>query len=150
MFNDELHKEYMEFKRANNGDFTWWDYVNVKSDLKTALAFAKFFYPDVLEVEGCLILKDKFSREIFELWKEDCQNDKVCIEKMMNLYQVRDFFHINVDEKEDIEEQIKVLGNVLKVFWTLSLKDRFPERNIVVEVFEEDDGELFITVYEKK
>ena len=51
---------------------------------------------------------------------------------------------------EDIEEQIKVLGNVLKVFWTLSLKDRFPERNIVVEVFEEDDRELFITVYEKK
>lgn len=148
MFKDELNKEFMEFKRVNNGDFTWWNYINVKSDLNLALGFSKFFYPDILEIEGHFILKDKFSKEIFELWKKECGNDKVSTEKMMNLYQIRDFFHINLDEDENIEEQLYALSKVVKRFWSLSFSERFPKRNIVVEVFEEEDEELFITVYE--
>lgn len=82
----------MDFKEANEGDFTWWNYVNMKSDIHTALGFAKFFYPDIVEVEGCFLLKDKFSQKNFSRWKKDYQNNKVTIEKMMNLYQVKDFF----------------------------------------------------------
>lgn len=148
MFNDGVNKEFMEYKKGNSGEFTWWDYINIKSDLKTALGFSKFFYPDILEVEECFILKDKFSKGIFELWKNECENDKVCIEKMMNLYRISDFFQINIDEDENEEEQVLALGKVLKIFWTHSFNDKFPNRDLVVEVFEEDDGELFITAYE--
>ena len=116
--------------------------------MKTALGFSKFFYPDILEVEECFILKDKFSKEIFELWKNECENDKVSIEKMMNLYQISDFFHINIEEGENEEEQVLALGKALKIFWTHSFNDKFPNRDLVVEVFEESDGELFITAYE--
>ncbi|KGR85322.1 hypothetical protein [Lysinibacillus odysseyi] len=150
MFNDEINGEFMEFKDVNEGKFTWWSYVNMKSDIKTALGFAKFFYPDVLEVEGCFLLKDKFSEKHFEMWKKEYQGNNVNIEKMMNLYQVRDFFHINVEEDENLEEQIQALGEVLKIFWSLSFKNRFPKRKIIVRVFEEEDGELFITVYENE
>ena len=120
----------------------------MKSDIHTALGFAKFFHPDIVEVEGCFLLKDKFSQKNFSRWKEDYQNDKVTIEKMMNLYQVKDFFHINVGE-EDLRDPIQALGEALRQFWSLSFKDRFPHRNIVVSVFEEEDGELFITVHEQ-
>lgn len=150
MFNDEINGEFMEFKDVNEGKFTWWSYVNMKSDIKTALGFAKFFYPDVLEVEGCFLLKDKFSEKHFEMWKKECKGNKFNIEKMMNLYQVRDFFHINVEEDGNFEEQIQALGEVLKIFWSLSFKNRFPKRKIIVRVFEEEDGELFITVYENE
>ncbi|WP_457920351.1 hypothetical protein [Lysinibacillus odysseyi] len=150
LFNDEINGEFMEFKDVNEGKFTWWSYVNMKSDIKTALGFAKFFYPDVLEVEGCFLLKDKFSEKHFEMWKKEYQGNNVNIEKMMNLYQVRDFFHINVEEDENLEEQIQALGEVLKIFWSLSFKNRFPKRKIIVRVFEEEDGELFITVYENE
>lgn len=150
MFNDEINGEFMEFKDVNEGKFTWWSYVNMKSDIKTALGFAKFFYPDVLEVEGCFLLKDKFSEKHFEMWKKECKGNKFNIEKMMNLYQVRDFFHINVEEDGNFEEQIQALGEVLKIFWSLSFKNRFLKRKIIVRVFEEEDGELFITVYENE
>lgn len=150
LFNDEINGEFMEFKDVNEGKFTWWSYVNMKSDIKTALGFAKFFYPDVLEVEGCFLLKDKFSEKHFEMWKKECKGNKFNIEKMMNLYQVRDFFHINVEEDGNFEEQIQALGEVLKIFWSLSFKNRFPKRKIIVRVFEEEDGELFITVYENE
>lgn len=55
---------------------------------------------------------------------------------------------MNVDEDENVEEQIQALGKAIKLLWSLSFKDRFPSREIVVSLFEEDDGELFVTVYE--
>lgn len=147
MFNDEINNEFIEFRKINENKFSWWSYVNVKSDLNTALGFAKFFYPDIIEIEGCFLLKDKYSEKNFEMWKKDCRNNKRCIEKMMNLYQVRDFFHINVDENDDTDEQIQTLGNIIKNFWSMSFNDRFKNRNIVVNLFKDHD-ELFITVYE--
>lgn len=148
LFNDNIVNEYVEWKNANPENFTWWSFVNIKSDLQTALGFAKFFYPDIIEVEGCFLLKAKYSSKRFQSWKKDCNNDKAKIEKMMNLYEVGDFFHINRNEDENEDIQIIALRNVLKHLWLLSFKDRFPDRKINVDVFEESDGALFITVYE--
>jgi hypothetical protein len=77
------------------------------------------------------------------------QGEKTCIEKMMNLYQLRDFFHRNTQDDGNLESQIKVLGDVLTLFWSMSFRNRFPGRSIKVKVFEETDGESFITVYEE-
>lgn len=150
LFEENIISEYNEWKNANPNNFNWWKYVNVKADLQTALGFAKFFYPDIIEVEGCFLLKDKYNTEIFNGWKKCCNNAKTEIEKMMNLYEVADFFHINRTEGEDEEIQIIALGNVLKYLWTLGFKDRFPNKKINVDVFQENDGALFITVYEIK
>jgi len=148
LFDDNIVNEYIEWKNANPETFTWWSFINIKSDLQTALGFSKFFYPDIIEVEGCFLLKAKYSTAKFESWKKDCNNDKTNIEKMMNLYEVGDFFHINRNEEENEDIQIIALGDILKRFWSLSFKDRFPDRKINVSVFQEDDGALFITVYE--
>ena len=148
LFDDSIVGEYLEWKNANPENFTWWNFINLKSDLQTALGFAKFFYPDIIEVDGCFLLKDKYSSKIFKGWKKDCNNNKTDIEKMMNLYEVGDFFHINRNEYKNEDIQIIALGNVLKHLWLLSFKDRFPDRKINVDVFEESDGALFITVYE--
>lgn len=145
-FNDDLIKEYSDFKKANPDNFSWWSYVNMKSDLQTALAFAKFFYPEVIEVDNCLILKDRYFPELYHQWKSR-EDDKTTIEKMMNLYELKDFFHINRNEDEDELHQLKELGDVLQHFWTQCLKERYPEKQMAVKVFEEY-GELFITVYE--
>ncbi|WP_054949572.1 hypothetical protein [Numidum massiliense] len=147
MFKDELIKEFVDWKNANPQGFNWWNYVNIKADLQTALAFARFFYPDIIEIDGLFLLKDKFSQKNYESWRNECKGDKKCIEKMMNLYQVDDFFHINTDDDGNIEEQVRVLGNILKTFWSMSFKDRFPDRCIKVMVFE-DGGDYFITVFE--
>jgi len=148
MFEDELIKEFVEWKNANPQKFTWWNYINIKSDIQTALAFAKFFYPDIMEIDGCLLLKDKFSKEIYEGWRRECNNEKARIEKIMNLYELRDFFHINTKDDGNLDKQVEVLGDVLKLFWSMSFKERFPERSIKVEVFEYYE-EWCITVYEE-
>lgn len=148
LFDDILIEEYTEWKTANPDNFTWWNFVNMKSNLDMALAFAKFFSPEILIIEGYFLLKDKFSKEIFESWKVECSGNKTNVEKMMNLYQLRDFFHINDENIENEDEKLKALGKVLQFFWGMSFKNSYPDKQITVAVYEEDDGELFITVYE--
>ncbi|MGG3455886.1 hypothetical protein [Paenibacillus rhizolycopersici] len=147
LFKDETIKEYMEYKLANPQNFSWWNYVNIKADLQTALAFAKFYYPEIIEVDNYFLLKDKYNDDLLEKWKVSCQGDKCAVEKMMNLYELKDFFHINVKDDEDSSVQTPILGDILKLFWTMSFKQRFPSRNISVQVYEEWDS-MFITVFE--
>ena len=69
MFKDNLISEFIKWRNANPKNFSWWNYVNLKSDLQTALGFAKLYYPEIVEVDGCILLKDKFSEELYELYK---------------------------------------------------------------------------------
>jgi hypothetical protein len=147
LFKDEIVGEFLEWKNANPDNFTWWNFVNIKADIDTALAFAKFYSPELLEIEGYCLLKDKFSPNVFEGWKRSCQNNKECVEKMMNIYQIRDFFHINTIDSENENEKFKALGRILKFFWEITFEKNYPEKKLKVHLFEEDDGELFITVY---
>ncbi|PJI07261.1 MULTISPECIES: hypothetical protein [Clostridium] len=147
IFSDDLIEEYVDWQKANPNNFTWWSYVNMKADIKTALAFSKFFYAELMEIDGYILLKDNFDFDRYLGWKKFCKNDKNSIERVMNTYEVRDFFHINTDYDDDnIEEQIEALGEMLKFFWSLSFKQQFPNRNIVVELYE--DEVLCITVFE--
>lgn len=148
LFEDALITEYVKWKDANPDNFSWWNFVNMKVDLDTALAFAKFYCPDIIMIDGCFILKDKFSKILYDAWKADCKGDKMNIEKMMNIYAIRDFFHINFTESDNDDDKIVALGHVLKFFWDMSFKQRFPDKLINVDVFEDDDEEMFITVYE--
>lgn len=149
LFRDDLISEYDQWKKHNGSDFTWWDYLNIKFDLQTALSFSKFFYPEIIEMDGCFFLKDKFDAEQLESWKSSCDEDKTCVERMMNFYQIKDFFDQNQNEEENEEEQVVVLGSVLKLFWNMSIQHQLSDPTIVAELFE-DRGDLFITVYKKR
>lgn len=149
LFPDYINSEFKEWKDFNGENFTWWSYVNMKSDLDVALGFAKFFCPDIIIVEGCFLLKDRFFQDIYVNWKEKTDNNKNIIERMMNLYSLRDFFHINDCRNDYYTEKIDALGLSLKYFWNLSFKDRFPNKKINIEIIDEGlDDDIFITVYE--
>jgi hypothetical protein len=149
LFDEKIIKEYIQFKNANPDNFSWWSYVNFKTDINMALSFAKFFYPEVIEIDGCFLLKDNFDENRYNQWKDTLGNDIRGIEGAMNSYEVVDFFHINTDyEDENIDEQIEALGTVLKTFWQLSFKERFPDKDIKVELIDDGD-DFYITVYSK-
>jgi len=148
LFNDDVVSEYKKWKDANPDNFSWWNFVNMKADLDTALAFAKFYCPEIIEIEGCCFLKDKYNSTIYESWKQECKGDKKQLEMMVNIYQICDFFEINETDNEI--EKIEVLGNILKYFWTTTFKSMYPEKKLKVEIFEEQDKELFITVYSEQ
>lgn len=149
LFSEDIITEYSQWKKANSGHFTWWNYVGFNASIQLALGFAKFYYPEVIIKDKCFILKDKFDEKTFEKWKEDCGGDKTEIEKMMNLYNVDDFFEEKTDfDDPNISKQIQSLAVVLKTFWNMSFKERFPDKSIIIDVFDYFDA-TSITVYEK-
>lgn len=148
LFDDDIVAEYTKWKNANPDSFSWWNYINMNADLDTALAFAKFYCPEIIEIEGCCFLKDKFSYGIYEAWKKECKDDKRSLERIVNLYQIKDFFEINETDNEN--EKIKVLGKLVEFFWTTSFEKMYPDKALKVEVYEESDGELFVTVYSNR
>ncbi len=128
LFENKIIEEYIIWQKANPKSFSWWNYVNMKSDIQIALGFAKFFYPEIIEIDNCIFIKDNFSSERYEQWKVVC-NDKKTLEKAINSY------------------EIQALGNILKKFWTLGFNERFPDMNIVVDIIEDDES-LYITVFQ--
>lgn len=150
VFNEKIIPEYVEWKNANKKSFSWWSFVNMKSDIQVALGFAKFFYPEIIIKDGCFLLKDNFDERRYQGWSKECKGDKQQIESMMNLYDVDDFFENNTDFNNPyIDEQIDALANVIKLFWTMSFKARYPDKNIIVDIFDYYDA-TSVTVYEKK
>ncbi|MBP1564124.1 MAG: hypothetical protein J6A58_00025 [Oscillospiraceae bacterium] len=148
LFSDDIVSEYQKWRKANPNNFSWWNFVNMKANLDTALAFAKFYCPEIIEIEECCFLKDKYNYEIYESWKQECKGNKKNIEMMVNLYQICDFFEINETDNE--REKIVALGNILKFFWTTTFEKMYPDKKLKVEIYEEPDEELFITVYSEE
>lgn len=149
LFDESIVTEFVEWKNANNGKFTWWNFVGFNANIQLALGFSKFFYPEIIIKDDCFLLKDKYDEYIYNGWKKECRNNKMEIEKMMNLYDVDDFFEERTDFKNTyINQQIEALANAIRLFWSMSFKERFPNKHIVVEVFEYS-GTKSITVYEE-
>ena len=138
-------KDYTDFERANT-NWNILSYLNHNYDLNTALAFSKLFFPDFIEEKGCIILSFLYNYENMEEWYEEFNGKISEVEKMCNLYELKDFFHIN-GENNDLA--FNELGKVLQISWALNLNRLFPEKEFKVDIFEEYNS-LFITLYQIK
>jgi len=144
-------KDYSSFEMVNDK----WDigaYLNTFYDLNAAIAFSKLFYPDFVETRGCVIISMRYDRENFESWYNECQGEISEIEKMCNLYEIKDLFHINPVEfniEEGYSRAINILGDILKKSWDINLKLLYPDKRFNVDVFEEYDS-TYITLYSIK
>ena len=155
MFDDHVVEEYIKKNKDSNGSYDWWEFLNEKSDLPTSLAFAKIFCPEIKEVEGCYVLKNRYEPKLFNDWKASLNQDFTALEKITNVYEIGDFFTENIDYSGDYSEMIDSLGKALQYYWQLTLKDRYPNIPFVVDLYDdyeyETEGKEFaalcITIY---
>ncbi|RFM25828.1 hypothetical protein [Deminuibacter soli] len=141
----------IDYNQAMQLNPTNWDiseYVNWKYDMNAALAFSKFFFPDFLEVDGCIILAFRYNTESFAAWKAHFEGNIPLIEAACNRYEVADYF-FNTDIYTDDEHYHRALiafAHVLKSAWEFGIKNLFPDRIFVFELFE-NQKETSITFY---
>lgn len=133
--------DYTFFAEVNE-DWNIEKYLNFNYDISAAIAFSKLYFPTFIEYKGCIILESRFNLSIFNDWFEDLKGNISEVEKMCNLYEIKDLFHIN---SEGTIDEINQLGNLLKKSWELNLTQLYPNRNMEVIIFE-DDGNIYITL----
>jgi hypothetical protein len=124
-----------------NEELTIWNYINMRADLDLAVAFSKLFWPDFVEIDGCVFLKQQFSLASYERWKAALKGNRKSLEITMNSVRMFDLF-MNSDlvlESQNINQSIphdstlqEFLGQVLAKCWKYALQDLFPEKNFVV------------------
>ena len=146
--NKNILIDYQDFDNVNE-NWNIGSYLNTFYDINSAIAFAKLYFPDFIEEKNCVILSLRYDKGIFEQWHKESKGNVSEIEKMCNLYELKDFFHINPIEfnsEEEYQKVIDVLGEVLKKSWDINLKLLYPNNQFKVVIFEEYESK-FITFY---
>lgn len=138
-----LLDDYADFHEINQ-NWSILSYLNMKYDINSAIAFSKLFFPDFVVKDNCVILSFLFNSEIFEDWYSQMNGDISSIEKMCNLYEINDLFHINPTGAN--RNSIIELSRILKNAWELNLLNLFPERQMRVIIFDQYNS-TFITLY---
>src|SRR5437588_5460345 len=82
---DSILPVYNEYKAIKgNEDLGLWGYLSMRADFDLVAAFSKLFWPDFVEVEGCILLAEAYSPTSFERWRASLHNDRQAIEVTMN------------------------------------------------------------------
>lgn len=150
--NTELLDGYKEIEVMNPGNWDIVSYLNLKYDMNAALAFSKLYFPDFVERNGCVILGFLFDEEVFNEWYRHFQGDVSSVEAMCNTYDVMDYFALNQTVNQPISiynELIDEFAKVLKRSWEANCQLLFPERQMIVDVYDEYDTTR-ITIFTKK
>lgn len=135
--------------------YTWADYATNTSGLAQTLSVINVLWPTVVEDEGCVFIGKFYRESRMGYLREHIGNDKRQIERWVNAWALTDFFRSDqfsgAPELED-DALLAAFGNALQLLWMLRLQELFPDREFVVELGENIEGEdgLAITAFEKK
>ena len=73
-------------KDFSNPKFTLWDFINYKSDFDLAFAFCRLFFPEFIQVDGCVLLAEKYEPENFKEWKNNLNGNRRQLERDLESY----------------------------------------------------------------
>lgn len=150
--NKNILKEYKDIEVLNQDNWDISSYLNLKYDMNTALAFSKLYFPDFVEKNGCIILHFRYDEETFNQWYEHFGGEIPDIERMCNQYEIMDYFHNNRPNNESLDyynQLIDEFSKALKRSWEINCQLLFPDKKIVVEVYDEYDT-THITLFQVK
>lgn len=60
------------------------DFVTTQVSLTSAALFTKMMFPDLLQIRGCLIVRQHYKPEFFEQWWERSRGDLREVERNVN------------------------------------------------------------------
>src|SRR5690242_1190213 len=120
----EEHSSWIE-------DFDYWDYLNLRGDADLAAAFSKLFWPDFVEVEGCVLLARHYNPENFEHWMQNLEGNRRAVESQVNHTHIADLFLNNHPASDFPRELWDYLGTILLIMWKHALQDAFPDKRFI-------------------
>ena len=137
--NLNLLNEYEDWKKANK-DWNISDYLYLNYNMNTAIAFGKLYFPDFIEKDGCIILNFRYNENTFLAWKKHFNNDIKGIEFKCNFFEVKDYFNYTKDNYESLDAYniaLDEFAKILKKSWEKNLKLLYPNREMIVDVWDE-------------
>ncbi len=144
-----LLPQYQAF-RANDTDLSLWNYLCMVGSYEIAAAFSKLFWPDFVEVEGCVLLAEHSELQNFKDWQKHLKGNREAIETTINHVHIHDLF-LDDPGRESINIKLdEYLAKILTVMWKHALKEAFPDKEFAFYyATEPDDYGPIISFYQK-
>ena len=124
--------------------------------LTETLAVASVFWPRIVEVGDLIFLAEPYQPSKDEVdpgrYKQKrTQEEKRALERVMNASSLGQMFYAEKLEILENEQLLDAFGETLKFFWSLRLKNLFPDKDFVVEIGDNIGGEegRVITFYQR-
>lgn len=128
------------------GNISLIDYIYFTSDPDTTISNIKLFFPDLIEYEGMIFLKENFNNENVDNWINYNNYSKKQIEKVINHVHIRSLYQDIYSETYDSEVFIYIAKYMIKTF-KIQLKECFPDKDFNVEIIDEYE-DIQITFYQ--
>jgi hypothetical protein len=125
---------FQRYKKDNESwipDFDTWSYLNLRADFDLAAAFAKLFWPDFVEVDGCVLLQREYSPEAFAELMERYDGDRRAVESLLNHVHITDLFLNSSRDVTYPDELYEFLAQTLIYGWKQVLQDKHPEKRFI-------------------
>ena len=137
---DRLKKKYSNVDTTN---FNLFDFIHSVGSGLEALMYSKLFWPDFVEIDGMIFLKDwtiEDEDDINRIRKtfEDLGRDPQETEKFVNLIEIPYMFGQRIGEIED--DEYYWLAEIICVMWRCRLGLLYPNRKFVVEITDPENG----------
>ena len=129
---EKLIPDLRTWRDLNREEFSISDWTSIEGNITLAIGYSCLFWPDFIEYDDCVFLKDTFSVENFKDWtKTEYVVHFAQIESVINHIHILDLF---TSEKQDeiTYEQIKYLGNKIREIYEVKLISNFPDRKFEV------------------
>lgn len=140
---DELELDLTQFRSYESwmteGPRDFHDFLNINANLELAAAFAKLFWPEFIEVQGCILLREKYSPDNFTDWWQHFDGSRTGVEGIINHVHIYDLFLNNKSGSHEFAIAA-FLGHVLRRCWKYALQESFPDRTFEVD-YEPGDAE---------
>jgi hypothetical protein len=128
----------------SEGSRSVWDLLGAKSGADLAVAFSSLFWPEFVEVEGCVLLRERYSPSQFQDWWKELGGDRSTVEGVVNHVHLWDLF--DLDEEAVPDKAIRDLAQVLASTWRCALQHRFPRKAFEVRLILDDPDEYGPTI----
>ncbi|MEU6327884.1 hypothetical protein ABZ851_11445 [Streptomyces sp. NPDC047049] len=123
------------------------NYLDFEGGLRFALAAAWLFCPETVDYRGCVFLKENFRQNIVDDWFTRLEGDGRRIELVVNHVELWDMFsNTPLTDNDQLGEDLPQLALALGECWQGVVSARYPDREITVEVSDEEDGSYGPTV----
>lgn len=118
------------------------DFLSHSVSVAKALAVMRLFWPEFVEVRGCVLLSLHYTAGSFQTWWETLDGDRERIERVMNHVHLLDVFGPTLADDASTSSEgpaLEELGQLMRHTFTAALLDAFPRRQFEVSYSTEPD-----------
>lgn len=142
-----LLPDFTALRSEAHWEYTFKNYIETRGSVELAAAFAKLFWPDLIEHRGCIFRADGFTESSFDDWWKHANGNHTAVERVLNLLHVREL--VPSDTSVLDRSVYRYIGETLAAMWGCRARLLYPSRALIAryEDLNEDGTDSEPTVY---